>query len=160
MLTITDFAALISAIAVLLGVIVALFQLRNILKIRQTDLVFRFYSAFGEFSFQKEYQRVLNWKFVTFEEFEKNATPDDVAAFNAVVIFFETMGLFLKRRLARIELLDDLLSSQIIIVWERLEALIRGTRQKFGAPQIAEWFEYLHGEMKKRLLELEKRSPT
>ncbi len=160
MISVTDYAALISAIAVLLGVIVALLQLRNLLQIRQMDLVFRFYSAFGEFSFQKEYQRVVKWKFGTFEEFDKNATPDDVAAFNAVVIFFETMGLFLKRKLSRIELLDDLLSSQIIIMWERLEAIIRGTRQKSGAPQIAEWFEYLHGEMKKRLVELGEWSPT
>ena len=118
------------------------------------DLVIRLYSTFGEDSFQKNYHRVQRWKYNGFEEFDKIATDDDFAAFFRVAVFFENMGLLLKRNLAKIDLLDDLLSGPIVQSWEKLEPIIRGYRKKNSVPQIAEWFEYLYNAMKDRLSKL------
>ena len=48
MVTLTDLAGIVSAVAVLIGVIVATFQLRNLLQLRQIDVVIRLYSKFGD----------------------------------------------------------------------------------------------------------------
>ena len=119
------------------------------------DLVVRLYSTFGEESFQKNYHRVLRWKYHDFEEFDRMATDDDFAAFFRIAVFFENMGLLLKRSLAKIDLLDDLLSGPILQSWEKLEPIIVGYRKENNKPQIAEWFEYLYHSMKTRLANLQ-----
>jgi len=150
MLTVSDLAAIISAVAVLVGVMVGVFQLRNFLQLRQMDLVMKLYSSTWESSFQKDYVRVHSWKFRNYADFQKNAQPEDWEAYNAIVLFFENMGLLLKRNLAKIDLLDDLVSGPILQTWERVEPIIGGYRKKY-TPTEAEWFEYLYKAIKDRI---------
>jgi hypothetical protein len=93
MVSVTDAAAIVSAVAVLIGVIVATFQLRNFLQLRQIDLVIRLYSKFGETAYQRDYAKVQAWKFNDFEDWDKNSTPEDKATLWTVCLFFEDMGL-------------------------------------------------------------------
>ncbi len=150
MVTLTDLAAIVSAVAVLLGVGVASFQLRNFVQLRQIDLVIRLYSKFGEAEYQRAYSRALSWQFKDFEDWDHHASAEDQAVLYTVCLFFEDMGLLLKRKLAKIDLLDDLLSTAILETWEKLEFIIQGERKKRSRPQFWEWFEYLYKAMKER----------
>jgi len=131
-------------------VTVATFQLRNFLQLRQIDLVIRLYSKFGEVEYQRAYSKALNWGFKDFEDWDQHATPEDHATLYTVCLFFEDMGLLLKRKLAKIDLLDDLLSTAILETWEKTEFIILGERKKRSRPQFWEWFEYLYKAMNER----------
>ncbi len=136
------------------GVSVAIFQLRHFHTLRKFDVVVRLYSTFGEESFQRNYWRLMNWNFKSFEDFDSRSQLEDYVAFTVVGIYFENMGLLLKRGLAKIDLLDDLLSGPIIQSWEKSEPIAVGYRKKHEKPQILEWYEYLYKTMKSRLIDL------
>jgi len=59
-----------------------------------------------------------------------------------VSVFFENMGLLLKRRLAPIALLDELLSGPILEIWPKARPIWVGLRQEHRHPAWAEWFEF------------------
>ncbi len=69
-------------------------------------------------------------------------------------MFFENMGLLLKRKLASNELLDDLLSGPILLTWEKLRPIVEGYRIDSKKPQIDEWFELLYHRMDEHLKQL------
>src|SRR3989304_5977869 len=76
-----------------------------------------------------------------------------------VSVFFENMGLLYKRKLAPLELLDDLLSGPIISSWEKVQPLWIGLRAQYGQAQWAEWFELLNDAIVDRLAQLEGQRP-
>jgi hypothetical protein len=151
---ILDIAAPLVAIV---GVTIALIQLRGQNRLRQMDTVMRMYSSFGQESFLAHHHRVMNWKYDTFEAFKKKATEEDNVSLMVVSVFFENMGLLYKRGLAPLDLLDDLLSGPITSTWRKVKPLWVGLRAEYGQPQWAEWFELLSEDMVKRLAQLEKK---
>ena len=105
----------VSPLAVAVGVIIALLQLRNQHRLRQIDTVMRLYSSFGQDPFVRHFKRVTDWTFETYEAYLEKGTEEDYISLTVVTVFFEGMGLLLKRKLAPIDLLDDLLSGPIIL---------------------------------------------
>ncbi|MBM4338498.1 MAG: hypothetical protein FJ110_03035 [Deltaproteobacteria bacterium] len=83
------------------------------------------------------------------------ATEDDHISLMVVSVFFENMGLLYKRRLAPLDLLDDLLSGPIITSWKKVESIWIGLRIEYGQPQWVEWFELLNNAIIERLARLE-----
>jgi len=146
-------------LAVLIGVIIALLQLRNQQRLRQLEIVMRLYSTFGEEGFVRHYQRVSSWKYKTYAAFRKKNKPDDFISLLVVSVFFENMGLLLKRKLAPIDLLDDLLSGPILEAWPKTRPVWVGLRKEHNHPAWAEWFEYFHDAMAKRMLQLNESKP-
>jgi len=66
--------------------------------------------------------------------------------------FFEGLGVFVKKGLIDIELVEDLFSQRIIWLWENLQKpTIMDTRKGTDDPTQYNSFEYLYNEMKKRL---------
>jgi len=142
-------------IVAIVGVIIALIQLRGQNRLRQMDTVMRLFSSFGQESFLRHYDRVMNWKYDTYESFKKKATKEDNVSLMVVSVFFENMGTLYKRGLAPLELLDDLNSGPIISVWRKVKPIWMGLRVEYGQPQWVEWFELLSEDMANRLARLE-----
>ena len=86
-------------------------------------------------------------KYGSFLEFMESP---DYAPYMMDSEFFEGVGILLHKKLIGIELVDDLFSSPIIMIWEKTLPLTMALREYFKRPQLAEWFEYLYNEMKKR----------
>jgi len=146
-------------IAITVGVIVALLNLRNQYRLRQIDTVMRLYSHFGDEPFVRHFNRVTNWDYDTYESYLEKRTEDDYISLTVVTVFFEAMGLLLKRKLAPIDLIDDLLSGPILLAWPKARPIWVGFRAQYGVPAAAEWFEFLHHAMVERLAKLERRKP-
>jgi len=153
-LDIPSISAIVAAIGVLLGVVFAALQLRNIVRTRQTDLVMRLYSAYGSKEFQEAWVETLRLEFKDYHEYLKKygATSQKpvYTSVNMVAAFFEGIGILLRRGLIDIALVDELFSSDVIITWRKMKPLVEGWRQHFNRPQISEYFEYLYNEMQKR----------
>ena len=151
--------AVAAPLAITLGVIIALLNLRNQYRLRQIDTVMRLYSHFGEDTFVRHFNRVTNWDFDTYEAYLEKRTDDDYISLTVVTVFFEGMGLLLKRKLAPIDLIDDLLSGPILLAWPKARPIWVGFRVQYGVPAAAEWFEFLYHAMAERLAKLERKKP-
>ena len=149
--------AIAAPLAIIIGVIIALLQLRGQNRLRQFDTVTQLFLTFGQESFLHHYRRVTTWNYDTYEEFQKDATENDHVSLMIVSVFYENMGLLFKRRLAPLELLDDLNSAPIISSWRKVKPIWVGLRAEYGQPQWVEFYEMLSDAMVKRLAQLEKK---
>lgn len=150
--------AIAAPLAVIIGVIIALLQLRNQNHLRQVEIVMRLYASFGEEEFARHYLRLARWKFKTYNAYRRNHTSEDSVSFFVVGTFFEGMGLLLKRNLVPLDLLDDLLSGPILETWSRVRPIVLGLREELHQPARFEWFEFLYERMKARIEDLSPRS--
>jgi hypothetical protein len=131
-----------------------IFQIRHQTRMRQTDLVMKLYSEFRSLEFQKMWQEVMKR-----EAKDHNVYSHEygTAEFLSVGIFFEGIGILLKRKLVDIELVDDMFTSPIKLTWEKVKDITLEARKVRNQPEIFEWFEYLYTEMKKRDQKLQQR---
>jgi hypothetical protein len=114
-------------------------------------MVMRIYEVFESIEFQKAYLKMMDEELENYADFRQRHGVDEVRiAVNSVGIFFEGVGVLAKRKLISMDLVDDLLSSNILRTWEKIKPIAEGARKKAGHPQIWEWFEYLYNEMNKR----------
>ena len=146
-LDIASISVVVAAAGVLVGVVFAVLQLRDLVKTRQTDLILRLYAAFNSKEFLRTWEEVRKREAENLAEYEKKYGWTEAME---VGMFFEGIGVLLKRRLINIDLVDDLFTGPIKITWEKLEDLTKDARKQHGAPTLFEWFEYLYNEMKKR----------
>ncbi len=151
--------SILASLAVTIGVIVALLQLRDLRKQQQEEIAIRLMSHFGDESFIAAFWRVQDWDFKSIEDFEARAAKADWVAWYAAGTFFELMGLLYKRGLASLDLLDDLLSNPVLSFWNATAVVTVGYRSKHDAPQILESLELLARAMDQRLTELGERHP-
>ena len=160
MVDIQTISILVAATSVVVGVALALVQLRDLVKTRQTDLVMRLDSTFGGREFQEAWVETLRMEFKDYKDYLKKygATSEKpiYTSVNMVAAFFEEEGILLRRKLIDISLIDDLQSSDIILTWHKMKPIVEGWRKHFNRPQISEWFEYLYNEMRKREEQLAK----
>ena len=142
----------IASAGVLIGVVYYILDIRSQGKVRQTDMVMKLYATFGSTEFQKAYQTIMDLEFEDFADYRKRyaENAEVKAALTTVDVFFEGIGVLVKRKLVGVDLVDDLLSSNILWTWEKTKPLTEGIRKMRARPQSWEWFEYLYNEMKKR----------
>ena len=146
--------ASVGSIALIVGIVVGLLQLRSLAQQRREEMVLRLAAPFYDPAFQRAYWQIQGWTFASFAEFDAKATLDEVTTLDVVGTYFEMMGLLYKRGMAKLDLLDDLLASQVLIAWSKTAPLIYGYRVKENSPDWGEWFEYLAVTLDKRLTAL------
>jgi len=124
------------------------------LETRQAELFMQLYDRFNDKDFAKQYTEILfQHKWTDFDDWMQKYGPmtnlDVFSSWMSVAVFFEGIGVLIKRKLIDISLVDDLLSSAIIMVWEKIEPIAKEYRVRFNRPQLWEWFEYLYTELKR-----------
>ncbi len=147
MVDIVEVSAIAAGVGVLVGVVYYILDIRGQAKIRQTDLVMNLYSEEGS----KEFLEATHiFKYQNFRKMEDIISKPPVwVSYNMHCMFFEKLGILLHRKLINIDLVDDLFSIDIKIVWEKVKPLVEENRER-GLKAYYEWFEYLYDEMKKR----------
>jgi hypothetical protein len=110
-------------------------------------------TAFGSTEFQKAYQKVMHLEIKDSTDFMKKYAADIEVqtALYSVGIFFEGIGVLVKRKLIDMDLVDDLFSQPILRTWEIMASITKAARERLKSPSIGEWHEYLYTVMKKRL---------
>jgi hypothetical protein len=142
----------IASASVCLAAIYYILQLRHQTKIRQTDLVMKLYSQFNSLEFQRMWHDVLNREAKSYSEYNEKYGSAEVTA---VGMFFEGIGILLKRKLIDMDLVDDMFTMPINDTWLKMKDITLEIRKIRNRPTILEWFEYLYNEMKKREQQLQ-----
>lgn len=147
--------AAVEATGILIGILIAIRQLRNLNKTRQTELFMNLYETFRNREFQRHYAEIIfqhKWK--NFDDWlEKYGPATNVEAFSSwisVPAYFEGIGVLLSRKMIDLSLVGDMLSTQTLLLWEKIEPITKEYRESIKRPQLWEWFEYLYNKMKKR----------
>ena len=152
MVDVYEISAVVAAAGVLVGVVYYILDMRHQRQVRQTDLVMRLYSTFGSREHMEAYRGTMTMEFKDYDEFIKKYPSGTLEStmVGTVCAFYEGVGVLLHRKLIDIDLVDDLFSTPIIQIWEKMEHFVQEGRKRWKRPQIWEWFEYLYNEMKKR----------
>jgi hypothetical protein len=137
----------IASASIVIGVVYYILQIRHQTKMRQTDLVMRLYSQFSSLEFQKIWGEIQKREAQNYHDYERKYGLADALT---VGLFFEGIGILLKRKLVDIELVDDMFTTPIKLTWGRMKDITLEARKVRNQPEILEWFEYLYNEMMKR----------
>jgi hypothetical protein len=158
---ITEISAVVAAAGVLVGVVYYILDMRNQSRMRQTDLVMRLYDRFSSNEFQVAWQKVRT---SDVEKYSAHAISDHPKgahalsdypkelyfAVNKVCLFFEGVGILLRRRVTDTRMIEDLFGGTVIRAWESVKSAVEGARHQLNDPEIYYYFEYLYNEVKKR----------
>lgn len=147
---IASISAVVAAGGVMVGVVFAVLELRNLVKTRQTDLVLRLYSTYDSLDFLETWQKIFFLpEFKDYDDFVKKLSGKRwIASF--VMMFYEEVGVLLRRNLVDVGLIDDLLGDSTKMIWEKVRTPMIEVRKRGISPRAYEHFEYLYNEMKKR----------
>ena len=148
-----DVLSMLASVAIVGGVVVGVLQLRTLRSQRQTEHVMRAYMPFLEENLTRAYWRVHNWDYTTFADFLADATLEDWTDLDQVTTFFEMMGVFYKRGVASLGLLDDLFAGSLLLMWAKVGPLIRGYRVHANVHDYGLRFEALAKALDLRLNE-------
>jgi len=144
---IASISAVVASIGVIVGVVLAILELRNITKTRQMELIMRLYSTFIAKEFQDAYEAF--WT-ADFEGYSEVVRKGHLIRLRTIGGFFEGIGVLLYRKLVDIRLVDDLFRESIKVMWEKAKAPLCDARQRFNIPSYGRYFEYLYTELQKR----------
>jgi len=167
-------ASLLSSIAIILGAVFVVFQLRDDKKLIQAsvqqansseeqarltnqqlkqnydlatvDLVTGIYDFANSLQVQGSWLTVLNTKAKTPDDFDKLPEPVQLA-YLQMASLFESIGLLVERNYVKPDLIDDMFATQQ--AWESLKPFVMWMRNKFEAEEYYYFFE----KLQKRLSE-------
>jgi len=161
MLDIPSISAIVATIGVLIGVIIAVVELRNLVKTRQTDLVMRLYSTMSSKEFWEAMNKFMTMEFKDYNDYKKKYASStgfpekpEAIAMATVSVFLQGVGILLYMKLIDINLAARLFRTVPIYTWEKMKPLVEGFRKE-GYPQMFTEYEYFYNEMKKRERALE-----
>jgi hypothetical protein len=118
---------------------------------RQAQLYMQILNQFDSLEYQKTWVEVMSWEWKDPQDFTDRiwADKDNKAKMMYMGMLLEGVGVAVKKKLIDIHLIDDLFSIWVIGYWEKYGSVELYFRERYNAPQNAEWTEYLYDEVVK-----------
>ena len=128
-------------------------QIRTQNKTRQAQLFMQIFDRLNDKESRKQLGEFLwVWEWRDFDDFWDKYGPerniDDWASFNSFNVYYEGIGVMIKRGLIDPTFVDDIMSGEILRVWEKFEPIAIEWRIRQNWPQAFEWNEYLYNVIK------------
>jgi ABC-type multidrug transport system fused ATPase/permease subunit len=143
--------------AILIGVFIALMEIRHMRQTRETELETRqaqlFMQLYTRFSEEKKGLRVLdalqNSKYESVDEFlELQETDENFRkVIEARATFFEGIGVLVKEGLLNIRYVALMWAGPTKMFWEKIKPVIEDLREHYGYPRLWSEAEYLCKEV-------------
>ncbi len=153
MVDISTVSIVIASTGVLIAATYYILQIRHQNRMRQTDLLMRLHLAFSSKERVEAALKYMNTEYKDYDDFvERYGLPFAEGQVQTVFLmmgmFFEGIGILLKRKLVQLDLVTDLFAVEML--WLKWKPLAEGLRKVTNNPHFGEWFEYVYNEMKKR----------
>ncbi len=149
MLSITEWAAISTAIASALAATFFLFELRHMNKHRDLEITMKLFEwaetdrlrkAFRWVEKEFEFETFEKYKIDVAEKFEVSDYPYQVEA------YFEEVGFLVNKKFVDIDVIVDRLGGYIISNWKKLEPWILANRKERADETFGEHFELLYNK--------------
>lgn len=147
MASITEWAAILTAIGVVTGTVFVLFQLRHAEMHRNVEISMKLFE-WGESDRLRKAFRWVEDEF-QFEDYEKYKTQKETSFEVSdypyeVTSFFEQVGFLVEKKFVDLDVIDDRLGPYIISNWKKLEPWIMIQRKEKGDKTFGEHFQRLY----------------
>lgn len=148
MVSVGDLASVAAAIAVMVGLALAIQQLRDLRKVREGEVVLHAQENLTGPLLDSVWT-VLALDFKDYEDFkQKYSGKAEEAAFRRTGVFFEGIGVLVRRGIIPLRLADDFFHGITLAAWRKTEKIILGYREEFKWKEFEEQFEYLYEKIK------------
>lgn len=148
---ISTLANLINAIAVSVGVLFAVVQIRQYRERRRRDVMLELVRSFQSPAFTSALRRVLSLPDgANLETIHQVLGPDGEDAVYLVSLTWESIGILLFRRELTLDLIDDFFSGPILLSWQKLKIYAEEWRLQQKRETGSEWFHWLAERMMER----------
>ncbi len=147
MVSLTDDAAIISAVAAIILAIFAVIQLRHMEKHRNIDVSMKLFEWAQIDRFRKAFRWIEeDFHFKNYEDYRalevKNVEASEYPF--EVTSFFEQVGFLVEKKFVDLDVVDDRLGMYIVSNWQKLEPWIVAVREKKGDATFGEHFQRLY----------------
>lgn len=142
-----------AGLSILVGVVFAIFQMRDAARARHTELIIELNPALriSADDMSESLPVVLGRDYADFDDYvRKYGEPLGDKSFYVITEYFNGLGFLLHRRLIDIDEIDYLLSGTTSGIWEKVRPLVETMRVRYNVPGLGEWFEYLSERMAER----------
>ena len=155
---IASISTIIAAISVVVGVIFAVLQLRQVVKTRNLGLIIQLNPSFrvSHSEMTEAQSKLLSLEYEDYDDFKKKHGELMVGgevqkAIGIMFSFFEGLGLLLHRRLIDISIVDYITggSGGVKMLWDKMKPILEGFSKEYNLPTF-QWTEYLYNELQKR----------
>jgi hypothetical protein len=149
MLTITDWAAVSTAIATALAAVFVLFELRHMNKHRDLEITMKLFEWAETDRLRKAFRWVeKEFKFETYEKYEVEVADNlEISDFAfQVEAYFEEVGFLVNKNFVDIDVIVDRLGGYIVSNWRKLEPWILAMRKVRSDDTFGEHFELLYSK--------------
>ncbi len=146
-------SAAVAAISVVIGVIFAIFQMRDAARTRHTGLIIQLNPALKVTMSEviQNISEIWNREFKDYKEYLENyGDPLSDKVLHAITGYYDGLGFLLYKRLIDIDTIEYILSGSTTGMWEKLKPIIEGMRKQYNLPELSKWSEYLYNELQKR----------
>ena len=109
------------------------------------DMMMRLYEFANTAEVQSSWLTVLHTKISSYDEFEKLSKAEQIA-FYQIAALFESLGVLVKRGIVKPEVVDDMFLTEL--AWESMKSFVLGAREKFGEEDNFAYFEELYTQLK------------
>jgi hypothetical protein len=147
LLSISDDAAIISAIGVVLGVVFVVIQLRHMEMHRNLDISMKLFEWAESDRLRKAFRWIENeFQFQDYDKYKaQEATDSEASEYpHEVTAFFEQIGFLVEKRFVDLDIIDDRLGSHIVSNWKTLEPWIMAVRQEKENNEFGRHFQRLY----------------
>ena len=147
MLSISDDAAIISAIGVILGVVFVVIQLRHMEMHRNLDISMKLFEWAESDRLRKAFRWIENeFQFQDYDKYKaQEATDSEASEYpHEATAFFEQIGFLVEKRFVDLDIIDDRLGSHIVSNWKTLEPWIMAVRQEKENNEFGRHFQRLY----------------
>ncbi len=119
-------------------------QLKQNNEIANMDLIMRLYEFANSAEVQAAWLTVIKSNIASFVEFEKLTKPEQVAYFQ-IAALFESLGVLVQRGIIKADLVDDMFDTPL--AWKSLAPFVSGIRQRYGDSADYSAFQGLHDKI-------------
>lgn len=106
-----------SSIALILGAVFVVIQIRLNNKTTNMNLIMRVYESANTAEFQSAWLTVLNANITSYAEFEKLPRPEQLA-FHQIAALYESLGVLVQRGIVRLDIIEDMFLTELVANYE------------------------------------------
>jgi hypothetical protein len=122
-------------------------QLQQDHKLANMDLIMRIYEFANTAEVQASWLTVINAHISTYEDFQELPKSDQVA-FYQIGALFESLGVLVEREVVNVEIVEDMFLTQL--AWDSMKPFVAGVRERFGEEESYAAFERLHERISRK----------
>jgi len=152
-------STVIAAISVVVGVIFAIFQMRDAARTRHTGLIIELNPSLrvSHSEMTEAQSKLLSLEYEDYDDFKKKygelwSEGEAQKAIGVMGGYFEGMGFLLHRQLVDIGIVDYVTGGfeGVRMLWDKVKPILEGFGKEYNLPRPFQWTEYLYNELQKR----------